>query len=72
MATGTVKYWNGTSGWIKQPEDTAGAVDLMVLAADVVDLSTMAEGVDVTFTVGSCELPTGLSDSWRAREVTLA
>lgn len=54
MATGTLKYWNGESGWIKQSGvenlSTIYANDVFVLHDDVVS-GDMVEGCTVDYTI---------------------
>jgi hypothetical protein len=54
MATGTVIYWNGSSGWIKQTKvehlSTAETGDVMLMER-FVDSGTIVLGAAVTFTI---------------------
>lgn len=54
MATGTLKYWNGESGWIKQSGvenlPTIYANDVFVVRYDVV-AGSMIEGCAVDYTI---------------------
>jgi hypothetical protein len=56
MATGTIYYWNGQSGWIKQSgvEDlpTWEARDVMVLIGDIIS-GSVSQDCAVTFAFGS-------------------
>jgi hypothetical protein len=56
MATGTVIYWNGASGWIRQTNvehvPTAGTPDIMLLI-EFVESGTIALNAPVTFTINS-------------------
>lgn len=56
MATGTVTYWNGSSGWITQKVDdgvsTYESRDIMFVGEDVVDTGLIiAVGLPVTFVI---------------------
>jgi hypothetical protein len=66
MATGTVWYWNGLSGWIKQSDvaelPTNQARDVMILANAVIS-GTVDQNSAVTFTIDQT------SDPWLARNV---
>lgn len=68
MATGTVGYWNGKSGWIKQTgvsdEETCLARDVMLLPADVVS-GDIVLGCTVSFT------PEPDNGPWIARSVSV-
>jgi hypothetical protein len=67
MATGTLWYWNGESGWIKQSGvenlTTAYARDVMLLRDEVVSGNPF-EGCSIDFTVDAND------DPWLARSVT--
>jgi hypothetical protein len=56
VATGTVWYWNGKSGWLKkdnvQNDVTAEARDVMVLASDITAGTILTNSV-VTFDEGA-------------------
>lgn len=69
MATGTLWYWNGISGWIKQTGvesmATVDARDVMLLAGDVAS-GTAARDSTVTFTVEANR------DPWLARSAAIS
>jgi hypothetical protein len=71
MATGTVYYWNGISGWIKQTGvdnvPTDDARDVMVLLGDVTG-GTIDEGSTVNFSIDFDNDP----NPWRARNVVVS
>jgi hypothetical protein len=68
MATGTIIYWNGASGWIKllgvEDLPTLEARDVMVLASDI-SSGEVVQGSVVSLTVEADREP------WLAREVTV-
>lgn len=67
MASGTITWWCGHSGWIKQTgvedEPTVDANDIMVLPEDVTS-GTVTTGATVTF-----DIDTTTPNPWRARNV---
>lgn len=67
MATGTVYYWNGKSGWIKRDgvsdEPTDDAWDLMLLAEDI-SSGTVDQNCSVSFDDPTC-------GDWRARNIVV-
>jgi hypothetical protein len=69
MATGTIYYWNGISGWIRQSGvenlATSAARDVMLLQNEV-DSGTAARDSAATFTIDAAH------DPWLARDVTVS